>query len=137
MIRTVAIYARVSTQRQATEGASIEEQVRRLEALAERKGWTVAGRYVDAGQSGRTTAGRAQFQAMIEAAERAGTIVPGRTTIIEPTSGNTGIALAMAGGSPEYLPVLVAAVEAALEERQIPEHPQKLPCLDTQPLWRL
>src|SRR6201999_4048366 len=32
--------------------------------------------------------------AMIEAAEREGLIEPGRTTIVEATSGNTGIALA-------------------------------------------
>ncbi len=32
--------------------------------------------------------------AMIDAAEREGLIAPGRTTIVEATSGNTGIALA-------------------------------------------
>src|ERR1700689_2456468 len=44
--------------------------------------------------------------AMIEAAERAGEIEPGRTTIVEATSGNTGIALAMVCAAKGYELVL-------------------------------
>ena len=44
--------------------------------------------------------------AMIEAAEREGRIEPGRTTIVEPTSGNTGIALAFVSAARGYELVL-------------------------------
>ena len=44
--------------------------------------------------------------AMIEAAERDGRIEPGRTTIVEPTSGNTGIALAFVCAARGYELVL-------------------------------
>ena len=44
--------------------------------------------------------------AMIEAAERDGLIEPGRTTIVEATSGNTGIALAMVCAAKGYELVL-------------------------------
>src|ERR1700681_2632429 len=45
-------------------------------------------------------------QAMIEAAERDGLIAPGRTTIVEATSGNTGIALALVCAAKGYELVL-------------------------------
>ena len=44
--------------------------------------------------------------AMIEAAEREGRIEPGRTTIVEATSGNTGIALAFVCAAKGYELVL-------------------------------
>jgi cysteine synthase A len=44
--------------------------------------------------------------AMIEAAERDGLITPGRTTIVEATSGNTGIALALVCAAKGYQLVL-------------------------------
>ena len=44
--------------------------------------------------------------AMIDAAERAGKIEPGRTTIVEATSGNTGIALALVCAARGYELVL-------------------------------
>src|SRR5436190_4992232 len=43
---------------------------------------------------------------MIEAAEREGRIEPGRTTIVEATSGNTGIALAFVCAAKRYELVL-------------------------------
>jgi cysteine synthase A len=57
--------------------------------------------------------------AMIEAAERAGTITPGATTIVEPTSGNTGIALAMVGAARGYRVVLTMPETMSVERRTL------------------
>ncbi len=55
--------------------------------------------------------------AMIEEAEREGRISPGRTTIIEPTSGNTGIALAMVAAARGYEVVLTMPDTFSAERR--------------------
>jgi len=54
---------------------------------------------------------------MIEAAERKGEIEPGRTVIVEPTSGNTGIALALVAAVKGYQCVLVMPDTMSPERR--------------------
>jgi cysteine synthase A len=57
--------------------------------------------------------------AMIEAAERDGRITPGKTTIIEPTSGNTGVALSMVAAARGYEMVLTMPDTMSLERRTL------------------
>jgi cysteine synthase A len=89
----------------------------RLNRISEESGAEVLGK-LESFNPGGSVKDRIGL-AMIEAAERDGRIAPGRSTIIEPTSGNTGIALAMVAAARGYDMVLTMPDTMSMERRTI------------------
>jgi len=57
--------------------------------------------------------------AMVEAAEAEGLLVPGRSLIVEPTSGNTGVALAFVAAAKGYRLTVVMPDSASVERQRM------------------
>jgi site-specific DNA recombinase len=66
-VTNVAVYVRVSTDRQAAHDVSIPSQLELLHGYCRDRGWTVAQEFVEPGKSAMTDA-RPMFQRMVEAA---------------------------------------------------------------------
>ncbi|WP_234447066.1 recombinase family protein [Virgibacillus salexigens] len=69
-IKKVAIYCRVSTEEQASEGYSIDAQLDLLRQYAKLYGWQVSHEYIDEGISGKSIKGRPAMQRLVSDIEK-------------------------------------------------------------------
>ena len=65
----VAVYARVSSEKQAEKDLSLPSQLKTLRDYAQRRSWTIVEEFVDEAESART-ADRPSFQRMISIAKQ-------------------------------------------------------------------
>ena len=86
-----------------------------LDALSQETGLRVLAKY-EAANPGASIKDRAA-RSMIDRAEERCEIAPGRTVLVEPTSGNTGVAVAMIGAARGY-EVVIAMPESMSRERR-------------------
>ena len=89
----------------------------KLRGISERSGATIVGK-LESFNPGGSVKDRIGLS-MIDAAEQAGLISPDKTTIVEPTSGNTGIALAMVAAGRGYRVVLTMPETMSVERRNL------------------
>jgi cysteine synthase A len=89
----------------------------KLRGLSERAGATIVGK-LESFNPGGSVKDRIGLS-MFNAAEQAGLIAPEKTTIVEPTSGNTGIALAMVAAARGYKVLLTMPETMSIERRNL------------------
>ncbi len=89
----------------------------RLSRLSEGTGATILGKLESANPAG-SVKDRIGL-AMVEAAEHEGLLTPGESVIVEPTSGNTGIALAFVCAARGYKCILTMPETMSMERRAL------------------
>ncbi|MFZ4755571.1 MAG: cysteine synthase A [Miltoncostaeaceae bacterium] len=89
----------------------------RLSRLSEGTGATILGKLESANPAG-SVKDRIGL-AMVEVAEREGLLIPGESVIVEPTSGNTGIALAFVCAARGYKCILTMPETMSMERRAL------------------
>lgn len=94
-----------------------ETHLIKLEKLSAELDASVYVKY-EAANPGASIKDRAALS-MIDHAERRGEIAPGKTVLVEPTSGNTGIAIAMIGAARGYDVVLTMPESMSRERRAL------------------